>query len=338
MLLSKNQEEEILAATENHQPFVIPTETVYGLAAIASDSEAVDRVYKIKSRPKDNPLICHFYSVEQILEYVDATKIPAYFYELAAKFSPGPITYFLPIKSDSPLKPALGDRAKIGCRIPNHPLALEILKLVKSPLAAPSANTSGKYSGTNYQMVKADLGGKVEVFIDGGQSVIGLESTTIDCINQDEITIYRPGFISKQDLESVLQSSGFEHVSVSYVSRQAQLEATPGLKYEHYKPKAQVRQLTSLPNFTSLSLKNGYFIISNQQPGISNLQLNIKQIPLNLEEIASGLYSSLFELDQQNPETICIYIDPEIKFLTNHPLYKAVSDRLQKICGKSIFN
>jgi L-threonylcarbamoyladenylate synthase len=228
---------------QNNEPFVIPTETVYGLAAPANDDEAVKRVYQIKNRPTDNPMICHFYSVDQIEQYIDTSKLPTYWRQLAEILSPGPITYFLPVAQDSELSPAIAGMSKVGCRIPNHKIALDIINKVGIPLAAPSANTSGRYSATSYEMVKADLADKVSCFVDGGESVIGIESTTIDCIYEDEIVIYRPGYVGKETIELALKSIGREDVTVRLFEGIPPDDVTPGMKYKHYQPVTDLIQI-----------------------------------------------------------------------------------------------
>jgi len=241
--IQKTKFQEIERCIVNSQPFVIPTETVYGLAAPADDPQAINMLYLIKNRPKDNPMICHFDSIQQIEDYIDLDSTPSYWRDLAKQLSPGPITYFLPIKPNSAISPALANMTKAGCRIPNHPLALEIIKSVGKPLAAPSANTSGRYSATNFDMVQADLEDSVDCFIDGGDSVIGIESTTIDCIHEHEIVIYRPGYIGKETIELALQAIGRSDVAVRFYEGLPPDDVTPGMKYKHYQPVTDLIQI-----------------------------------------------------------------------------------------------
>jgi L-threonylcarbamoyladenylate synthase len=163
------------------QVVAFPTETVYGLGAIATDLEAIKKVFAAQSRPKDNPLICHFYDIKQVHEYV--TFPSPYIQELFKCFTPGPISFLLPLKSgvSSPLKYAVSGSDKVICRIPRHPLILDLIKECGLPLAGPSANLSGSPSGTSAQMVLDQLGDKIAGVLDGGQSDIGVESTIIDC-------------------------------------------------------------------------------------------------------------------------------------------------------------
>ena len=179
-----------------------PTETVYGLGAVATDRRAIEKVYQIKNRPLDNPLICHFYGLEQIKEYVpDLPKIAELIFQ---EFAPGPISLLVPLSNNSPLLPATAGLPSVIARMPNHPLTLELLRRLRLPLAGPSANTSGKFSGTDPEMIEKDLGSKIDGILDGGQSNVGLESTILDCRRPQELKILRQGAIGDLELETFL--------------------------------------------------------------------------------------------------------------------------------------
>lgn len=181
-----------------------PTETVYGLWAIATNVDAVESVYTIKSRPKDNPLICHFASASQIMQYT--SRIPNYRDVLVSHFSPGAVSYLLSCGDDR-LHPATRWSDKVLCRVPNHPLALQLLEQLDQPLVWPSANPSWQPSATNASMVEDYFGDEVAV-IDGGSSWIGLESTIIDCTQHDRVVIHRPGQVWVTDIQQILDRSG----------------------------------------------------------------------------------------------------------------------------------
>jgi L-threonylcarbamoyladenylate synthase len=224
-----------------------PTETVYGLGAVAVNDQAVSAVYSAKNRPRDNPLICHFCSEAHIKEYVP--DIPNYVDLLISTVSPGPISYLLPLPEGSPLKPATAGQNRVVCRVPDHSVALELIELTGRPIAAPSANSSGKVSPTNAQMVLKDLGDRIDGIVDGGSSFIGLESTIIDCTEKDTITVLRPGYFGVKELESIVDSPGFTET----VGRKIQVRSaigtehsvTPGSKYKHYSPDTPVHLLRS---------------------------------------------------------------------------------------------
>jgi len=220
----------------------IPTETVYGLGAIATSQKAITKVYKAKNRPEDNPLICHFYDIEQIREYVP--KIHEYVEVLIDEFTPGPISFLLDLPSDSPLKAATSGMDSIICRIPQHDTTLELLEELNRPIAAPSANTSGKISGTSPEMVEKDLGSKIDGIVDGGECLIGLESTIIDCRKAESIKILRPGYIGKEELKEVFEEHGLK-IKVSSPTKIKKKKkkqspriklTTPGEKHTHYAP------------------------------------------------------------------------------------------------------
>jgi L-threonylcarbamoyladenylate synthase len=211
-----------------------PTETVYGLGALATNESAVTAVYDIKHRPHDNPLICHFAWPSQIKQYT--TNIPTYWDVLVSHFSPGPVSYLLSCKDDS-LHHATRWSQKVLCRIPNHPLTLQLLEQLDQPVVWPSVNPSWQPSATSASMVEEYFGDMVAV-IDGGSSWIGLESTIIDCTHEDHITILRPWQIGVVDIETVLERGGHRHVLVYGLHPvwDDQQQTIPWAKYRHYSP------------------------------------------------------------------------------------------------------
>lgn len=206
----------------------VPTETVYGLAAIATNPTAIARIFEVKNRPADNPLICHFHSAEQVSEYV--THLPANTSRLMSHFSPGPVSFMLDLPEDSPLRFATCGSMQVIARIPDHPLFLAIIEKCQAPVAAPSANRSGRVSPTSAAMVMEDLGTRISGIVDGGPSKIGLESTIVDARAMDTVTILRPGSIAEKEIQEILPGvsivSGNEHSGI----------ITPGTKYRHYAP------------------------------------------------------------------------------------------------------
>lgn len=217
----------------------VPTETVYGLAAIATMPLAIAQVFEIKNRPAVNPLICHFYSIEQIEPYVE--QIPEPTRKLMEQFTPGPVSFMLDLPEDSPLKFATCGRDQVIVRIPNHPLFLSIIKKADQPVAAPSANTSGKISPTSAHMVEEDLGSKIAGVVDGGGSDVGLESTILDARSEKEIFILRPGIIGEKEIHKILPQAQIIYIHSTD-------EATvPGAKYRHYAPGIRVFLIDSIP-------------------------------------------------------------------------------------------
>ncbi len=208
----------------------IPTETVYGLGANALDENAVKKIFELKGRPSDNPLIVHVSSIEDASKY-------AYVSELANKvmraFWPAPLTIVLKKKDVIP-RSITGGLDTVAIRMPDNELALAIIKESGLPIAAPSANISGKPSPTKASHVRADLGDRIKLVVDGGECEVGLESTVLD-LSTDKPAILRPGKITKEDLSPFLQvHSVMENVADSAVPK------APGMKYRHYAPTAQI--------------------------------------------------------------------------------------------------
>ncbi|HLR09234.1 MAG TPA: L-threonylcarbamoyladenylate synthase [Bacillota bacterium] len=205
-----------------------PTETVYGLGADATNDRAVQRIFLAKGRPADNPLIAHVASKEQLLRLV--ATLPTYAEMLIDTFTPGPITFVLPHNNTCARSTTAG-LATIGVRIPDHPVARALLQACDRPIAAPSANTSGKPSPTTADHVWSDLHGKISGLLDAGPAGVGVESTVIDCTEAIPV-ILRPGGITKEQLEQV---AGSVMVDPSLADK-AQTPKSPGMKYRHYAP------------------------------------------------------------------------------------------------------
>ncbi len=212
----------------------IPTETVYGLAANALDENAVHAIFEAKGRPQDNPLIVHISDREMITPLV--TDIPELAQRLAEKFWPGPLTIIFN-KSEKIPNATSGGLPTVAVRMPNNNAAREIIRRCGFPLAAPSANTSGKPSPTTAAHVLDDMNGKIPLIIDGGECSVGVESTVI-CFSDGKIRILRPGGITPKEL------SEFAEVTVDKaVTSQPKADErvmSPGMKYKHYSPKADV--------------------------------------------------------------------------------------------------
>lgn len=207
-----------------------PTETVYGLGANALDKKAARKIFTAKSRPVDNPLIVHIAKLRQLNDL--AADVPACAKKLIGAFWPGPLTLVFRKKSAVPdLVTAKG--STVAVRMPDHPIAHALIKAAGMPIAAPSANRSGRPSATSAQDVFADLGGKVELILDAGKTRLGLESTVVD-VSGREPAILRPGAVTKEALESVLK------IPVMYKSNLRGATRSPGMKYRHYAPKAKI--------------------------------------------------------------------------------------------------
>lgn len=213
----------------------IPTETVYGLAANALDGEAVKKIFVAKGRPNDNPLIVHVSSLEEIEPLVE--KVDPRLFDLAEKYWPGPLTVILKKSALIPDEVSAG-LDTVAIRMPSHECAREIIKAAGVPLAAPSANASGRPSPTRAEHVVEDLDGRIDAVVDGGESDVGVESTVITLVT-DPPTLLRPGGITPEQLEAVLGEIAISPAVFAKLGEGEKAES-PGMKYKHYAPKAQV--------------------------------------------------------------------------------------------------
>ncbi len=213
----------------------MPTETVYGLAADACNPAAVDGIFCAKGRPQDNPLIVHIACEEELLRI--AKGITPQVHLLAKAFWPGPLTLVLP-KGDFVAQNVCAGLSSVAVRLPAHPVARALIKEAGTPLAAPSANLSGSPSPTTAQHVAQDLSGRIPLVLDGGACLVGIESTVLSVVEKP--VILRPGFVTKEELEGVLGQSVPYAASVEAPLSHEDAPQSPGMKYKHYAPKANI--------------------------------------------------------------------------------------------------
>ena len=224
----------------------IPTETVYGLGADALNETAVASIYAAKGRPSDNPLILHLPGPEWLTRY--CREVPRTACDLAAAFWPGPLTLILP------RSPAVPDRTTggldtVGVRCPDHPVTLAIIRAAGVPVAAPSANTSGRPSCTNAADVLEDMAGKIPAIVDGGPCQVGVESTILD-LTVTPPRLLRPGGLPLEALERVVGAISVDR-AVTGLLGPDEIPRAPGMKYRHYAPHAQVTVLTGPGGMTA---------------------------------------------------------------------------------------
>lgn len=228
----------------------IPTETVYGLGANGLDAQAVKRIFEAKGRPQDNPLILHVTGPQWLPRY--CRNIPPMAYVLARKFWPGPLTMILQRQSIVPDETTAGlDTVAVRC--PNHPVTLAIIREAGVPIAAPSANTSGRPSCTSAQDVLEDMDGKVEGVVDGGPCSVGVESTILDLTCQPP-RLLRPGGLPLEDLERLIGHIDVDH-AVTAPLQEGEKPKAPGMKYRHYAPKAPVTVVTGAPEASAREIQ-----------------------------------------------------------------------------------
>ena len=217
------------------QVVAIPTETVYGLAANALDGDAVLRIFEAKGRPQDNPLIVHISALEQLEDL--AEELSPAVYQMAEHFWPGPLTMVVKKKAVIPDRTSAG-LDTVGIRMPSHPVARAIIDAAGVPLAAPSANTSGKPSPTTARDVLDDMNGKIPAIVDGGACSVGVESTVVD-MTGDWPQILRPGAITEEMIAEAIGAASTDRATLEGLSDDAKVRS-PGMKYRHYAPKAPV--------------------------------------------------------------------------------------------------
>jgi len=293
----------------------IPTETVYGLAANAFDANAVTKIYKAKNRPQFNPLIIHTNAIENLEKW--GLKLPEKMKRLAAKFSPGPLTYVIP-KSDSIPDILTAGTDAVAVRIPDHPVTLELLSQLDFPLAAPSANPSGYVSPTSAWHVNEQLEDKVAYILNGGNSSIGVESTIISFLNETP-EILRYGGLAVEEIEKVigkvlLPADGFVDNPVApgqlarhYATTHKLIIGDPRKYLTYFAPeKTGVIAFSSI--YTEIPARN-QFVLSQDR---------------NLDEAAQNLFSVMREIDKLDLEVIIAEKFPD------EGLGRAINDRLKR--------
>ena len=290
-----------------------PTETVYGLGADASNAQAVARLYAVKGRPADHPVIVHFACAGDAFAW--ARDVPEEATILTKKFWPGPLTVILK-RSDKAQDFITGGQDNVGLRVPSHPVARELLKLFKGGVAAPSANRFGRVSPTSAAHVRADLGADVELVLEGGPSEVGIESTIVD-LSGDAPVVLRPGRISKVELETILGTAVAERKSASP-------RHSGGLE-RHYAPRTPARLVPSYDLDKEIArLKEKVAVLAFSRPD-ERVDYWLR-MPRDPQDYARKLYGALRELDTAGCEEILVEAPPE------SPEWAAVRDRVQRAC------
>ncbi len=281
----------------------LPTETVYGLAADATNDIAVAKIYELKNRPTFNPLIVHSYSPKALQEFVEWNNTAE---ALAQRFWPGPLTMVLPMKKDAPISLlCTAGLETLAVRVPSNPIAQKVLENLGKPVAAPSANPSGHVSPTQAEHVHLDF---PDLFIlEGGDSSVGLESTILD-LTQEPIQLLRPGQITQQNVEAITGSlATYKGASIK----------APGMMKSHYAPKHKLRL-----NIIDPKADEAYLAFGKTQ--VNNLYTLNLSTSKNLTEAAANLFKMLRQLDSS--PCLGIAVAP----IPNHGIGEAINDRLQR--------
>lgn len=313
-----------------------PTETVYGLGANCFDEEAIDKIFLAKGRPQDNPLILHVSNVEQVYTLVESVSERAKM--LMERFWPGPLTLIFN-KSEKVSKKVTGGLSTVAIRMPNHKVALSLIEESGVPIAAPSANLSGRPSPTEASHVIEDLFGKIDMIIDGGRVNIGVESTVLD-ISVEIPTILRPGRVTIEDLLQVFPKVEYDP---SIIKDDAKIiPKSPGQKYKHYAPKAKmIGFIGEIEDVVStISSYTSEYINEGKKVGIMATEETRDRYPEGTvlvvgsrekkETIARDLFKVLREFDELGVDII---LGEGVDTLG---IGRAIMNRMKKACGGDI--
>ena len=306
-----------------------PTETVYGLGADGTNEQAVLRIYQAKGRPSSNPLILHVPSHTELLRWcafersVNPEQLRRHLMNLAPLW-PGPLSVVVP-RPDGVADAVCGGGESIALRIPNHPLALELLERFGKPVAAPSANISNYVSPTTAQHVQEGLGAKVDLILDGGPCVVGLESTVLSLVH-DSPSILRPGAVTREVLEAHLG----EHVNIENppVKSDSPL-LSPGLLAKHYSPMTPVLLITEISINQPLPNRIGAIRFTADPPPFNTVEVRYLSKDFNLPQIAEHLFASLRELDSLGLDLIVVDVCEPVG------MGAAIMDRLVRASAKT---
>ena len=312
---------------------IFPTETVYGLGANALDEKAVSKIYEAKGRPSDNPLIVHIYDKHQVEEL--AKDISPKAHVVMDRFWPGPITIILNKKDIVPSRTS-GGLDTVAIRMPSNPIAKELLKETNLPIAAPSANISGRPSPTKANHVYEEMNNRVDGIILGGDCTFGLESTVLDLTN-DIPTILRPGSVTKEDLESVI---GQVNIDPALENKEDNIKAkAPGMKYKHYSPNADVFIVSG--GEKEVAEKINALVSENDKNNIKSVILCMEEhknlykgdtiiLGRDLQEVGSNLFDSLIMADKKGYDVV--YTEA----FENKGIGRAIMNRLLKSAGYKV--
>lgn len=300
-----------------------PTETVYGLGADASNEAAARKIFAAKERPYDHPLIVHIAEIEQLSAW--ASDIPPTALQLAKAFWPGPLTLILK-KQPHVLDIITGGQDTVGLRIPNHPIALSLLRAFGGGIAAPSANKFTHISPTTAEAVREELGNRVDLTLDGGNCTVGLESTILD-LSKDKPVILRKGMVSAEAIQKVIG------IPVTQTLQDTPLVRAPGMHHLHYAPVTTTVLLSSanIPDFIAALRPDDFpvAILTHSQMALSDIKkIHRVQASQDATTYAHDLYSTLRSLD--NLHFQCIIIED----VPNGTEWEAIRDRLNKASGR----
>ncbi|MDM5228162.1 L-threonylcarbamoyladenylate synthase [Cytobacillus sp. NJ13] len=318
---------------KNNEVVAFPTETVYGLGGNAENDEAVRKIFEAKGRPSDNPLIIHIADKAQLDAFV--TEIPQNAQALMDRFWPGPLTLIFNLKEGVLSHYATAGLSTVAVRMPDHSVALALLEKTGLPIAAPSANRSGRPSPTTADHVWEDLNGRIAGLVDGGPTGVGVESTVVDCTGEVPV-ILRPGGITREQLEEVVGEVSVDPA----LADESQAPKSPGMKYRHYAPDAPLY----LVEGTREDIQ--HFVEDKKQEGLSvgvlttleNLEFYRADFIYacgqreKLETVASSLYEALRYFNTTDADIIFCEMFP------GEGVGHAIMNRLMKAAGHRVIS
>lgn len=319
------------ALLRENEVVAFPTETVYGLGGNAHSDTAIHKIYEAKGRPSDNPLIIHIADKEQLNEFV--THIPDKAKKLMDELWPGPLTIIFEKKPSELSQLATAGLSTVAVRMPNHPVALAVIKEAGVPIAAPSANSSGKPSPTKAAHVMEDLTGKIAGIVDGGATGVGVESTVLDCTEEIPI-ILRPGGVTREELEQIVGE-----VRVDPALKDSnEAPKSPGMKYRHYAPKSPLflvkgdrEYLQRLVEKEQRIGRKVGVLTTIENEGFYEAEVVIAcGSREQLSTVASSLYDVLRLFDQRDVDVILSEMFPSTG------MGEAIMNRLMKAAGNQV--
>ena len=290
----------------NNECIAIPTETVYGLAGNAYSDKAVSRIYKLKKRPRNNPLIVHYYTLKDLKKDCETNRT---FTRLFKRFCPGPISFVLKLKKNSKISKVVTNNSNlIAVRFPSHPLTRKLLKDIRYPLAAPSANISTRLSSVQASDVTEEFGSKVKYVLDGGRCKIGVESTIINLLNKP--IILRLGGLDISKIEKILQKK-------ILIKKNPKKKISPGQFPLHYSPGIPLRMNAKKPK-----KKEAFVLTKKRKVSYDNYYYLSKKN--DLKQSAKNLYSLLRKIKNDGYKMVAV------EKISNKGIGRTINDRLNK--------
>lgn len=338
-IIQASEIDEGAALLQDGQLVAFPTETVFGLGAIANNADAVKSVYTVKGRPSDNPLIVHIADPEDIFDYMIDNDLERHdlIEKLTAQFWPGPLTLVVPVKPDTFPSVVTGGMDTVGIRLPDHGTTRDLIRATGFPIVGPSANISGKPSPTQVAHVMHDFDGVIGGVVNAEPTRIGVESTVLDLTDSRGLTILRPGYITKSMLAEVVTDMPI-YIGGTIANNAEEAPKAPGMKYVHYSPNQPVMAVSSdkmsnvLADLSSQSIKVALATSENNFEKYKTSVASIVSLGPTIETATQQLFAALRTFDdQENIQQIVVelYPDTEKNGAYRNRLIKASSTVLE---------